>query len=158
MLDELRSELEEAAFMLVDDSDRKEIHSKLVKCLILLDKIKSGANQEDAKLERESSAEIAKVVRRLKMWSKPERQSQFNSQILNAYIELKRSGLEKITEEDIHSHIGPNSWFISNFIQMKVVADRNHGKIFDSDGRYVTIWGPVQSAVHEYERVVFQSE
>lgn len=157
MLDELKSEIEEAAFMLVDDADRKEIHAKLVKCLVLIDKAIFHTNQTTAISESGNKDEIAKVTRRLRMWSKPDRQSQYNSQILNAYIQLKRSGLEKITEEDIHSHIGINSWFASNFIQMKVIADRNHGKVFESDGRYVTIWEPIKSAVDNYERVVFQS-
>lgn len=157
MLDELRYEIEEAAFMLVDGADRKEIHSKLVKCLVLIDRFELNENKPAIVLDGEHKAEIAKVIRRLRMWSKPERQSQYNSQILNAYIELKRSGIDKITEEDIHLHIGINSWFASNFMQMKVIADRNHGKIFDADGRYVTIWEPVRSAVHEYERAVFQS-
>jgi hypothetical protein len=158
MIDELRNEIEEAAFMLVEDTDRKEIHSKLVKCLVLIDKIKLHTNQPVTMIDSGYKPEIAKVIRRLKMWSKPDRQSQYNSQILNAYIELKRSGLEKITEKDIQSRIGTNSWFASNFIQMKVIADRNHGKIFDSNGHYVMIWEPIKSAVQDYERVVFGSE
>ncbi len=157
MLNELRKEIEEAAFMLVDDARRKAIHSKLVRCLILLDKENYHINQDVICTEEDSVSEIKKVLRRLRMWSKPERQSQYNSQILNAYLELKRQGKKGITEDDIDSRLGHKSWFSSNFVQMKVIADRNHGKVFDIDGQFVNIWGPIKAAIDEYESVVFRS-
>lgn len=184
MLDKLRSEIEDAAFMLAGDADRKAIHGKLIRCLVLIDSIKVSEDQPAAVVDGENTTarnaldersavavqqplvmrhherdvvdERNKVVRRLKMWAR--RQDQYNSQILNAYLELERAGLDRITEEDLCSYMGDPPWFASNFVQMKVVADRNHGKVFDADGYYVTIWEPVRSAVEEYERIVFSSE
>jgi hypothetical protein len=156
MYDVLKSEIEEAAFMLVDDASRKEIHSKLVKCLIILEHINSMNSQSTIVHESDKKEEVKKVSRRLRMWSKPERQHQYNSKILNAFLELRQCGQKKITEEDINFKLGPNTWFGPNFVQMKTIADRNHGKIFDVNGNYVEIWPPVASAVDEYEKRVFQ--
>jgi hypothetical protein len=153
MISKLRNEIEEAAFMLANNENKKEIHSKLVKCLVLIDKLDSDS--ENALSKDDITIEINKVIRRLKMWAKPERQSQFNSKILNAYLEIKRSGIQNITEQNINDHLGLNTWFLANFNQMKIIADSNHGKIFDVDGNYVKIWEPIKLAVNNYENIIF---
>ena len=48
------------------------------------------------------SEELRKVSRKLKLWAK--RQGQINTRILNAYLELVRSGEKHITEFKIQSH------------------------------------------------------
>jgi hypothetical protein len=156
MISKLRNEIEEAAFMLANNENKKEIHSKLVKCLVLIDKLDSDS--ENALSKDDITIEINKVIRRLKMWAKPERQSQFNSKILNAYLEIKRSGIQNITEQNINDHLGLNTWFLANFNQMKIIGDRNHGKIFDVDGNYVKIWEPIKLAVNNYENIIFNEK
>lgn len=156
MYDQLKAELEEAAFMLVDDARRHEIHSKLVNCLVILDKWKDNDSEID-RSSNDEAQEIKKVSRRLKLWAKSNRQSQYNSKILNAYLELRRSGKTKISEEDIKSKLGLNTWFSHNFLQMKIIADRNHGKVFEVKGEYVNIWKPVEAVVNNYEKQVFEN-
>lgn len=191
MLDFLKNEIEEAAFMLVDDVSRKEIHSKLINCLVILGKLESdikqlGSLNENIKIAQSEviqsaytlgqnmtsphiwpikeqrseqltnyqiTKEVNKVSRRLKLWVK--RQDQFNAQILNAFLDLKRTGQKNITEEDINSKLGSKTWFWPNFVQMKTIADRNHGKIFDVTGHYVEIWMEIEPIVKEYEKAVF---
>ncbi|PMG93905.1 hypothetical protein BCU80_07750 [Vibrio breoganii] len=101
--------------------------------------------------------EINKVSRRLGMWAKPERQAQYNSQILNAFIELSNSGFSNITEQDLSKRLGHPDWFSSNFVQMKAKSDRNHGKVFDTSSGYIKIWEPISSAVNEYGRKVLNT-
>ncbi|ODX45119.1 hypothetical protein BBM05_16405 [Vibrio parahaemolyticus] len=101
--------------------------------------------------------EINKVSRRLRMWAKPERQAQYNSQILNAFLELSSSGASNITEQNLNDKLGNPEWFSSNYVQMKAKSDKNHGKVFDTSSGYIRIWDPIRSAVDEYGRKVFHT-
>ncbi|GAL20069.1 hypothetical protein JCM19235_4269 [Vibrio maritimus] len=150
MLEQLKSELEDIAFMLGEDANRKEIHSKVIKCLLLVEGVSANSSHEVSDVE-----EINKVSRRLRMWAKPERQAQYNSQILNAFLELSSSGEVNITEKDLSDKLGNPDWFSSNYVQMKAKADKNHGKVFDTSSGYIKIWEPICSAVDEYGRKVF---
>jgi hypothetical protein len=155
MLNLLKSELQEAAFMLVDDASRKEIHAKIVNCLVVLEQFEQSeclGSETEVEL-----SEVNKVSRKLKRWARPERQNQYNSRILNAFLELKRTKKEPITESDIDNHLGENAWFATNFDQMKSISDKNHGKVFEVNGQQVTIWLPVEAAVREYEAQLFKN-
>jgi len=156
VLDLLRSELEEVAFMVVDEASRKDIHSKLINCLVILEQVRNGMDPIETSSNANETKEVNKVNRRLRMWAKPERQDQYNSKILNAYLELVRSGRQKITEQELLTTAGGEPWFLPNFNQMKAISDRNHGKVFEVNGQYVSIWPPVRSAVKEYEKQVFK--
>ncbi|MBM95272.1 MAG: hypothetical protein CMI09_05430 [Oceanospirillaceae bacterium] len=97
--------------------------------------------------------EVEKVNRRLRLWAK--RQNQINSRILNAFLKLKRSGLTVITESDLRGEFLEEKSFDSNFLQMKIIAEKNHGKVFDQYGEIISIWRPVADGVNEYESIVF---
>ncbi|KHT41097.1 hypothetical protein BOO24_19810 [Vibrio navarrensis] len=101
--------------------------------------------------------EINKVSRRLRMWAKPERQAQYNSQILNAFLALSSSGVTEVTEQHLSDKLGNPEWFSSNYVQMKAKSDKNHGKVFDTSSGYIRIWEPIRSAVDEYGRKVFNT-
>ena len=77
-----------------------------------------------------------------------------NSRILLAYLALKRNGYSEITESQLRDEVNDPS-FTSNFNQMKIIADRNHGKIFNQSGEIITIWSPIETIVNEFERAVF---
>ena len=155
MFEQLRSELEEAAFLVVKDADEKVIHSKIVKCLVILSQIENGESTEHRTPEEVEVSEINKVSRRLKMWAK--RQNQYNSKILNAFLALRREGKTKISEADLEGKLGPNTWFSANYSQMKSFADKNHGKVFQQSGEFIEIWRPISQAVNEYESKVFKN-
>ncbi|QPL52292.1 hypothetical protein [Vibrio navarrensis] len=152
MLEQLKFELEDIAFMLARDLNKKEIHSKVIKCLVLVEEMSSNMTTEVSDVD-----EINKVSRRLRMWSKPERQNQYNAQILNAFLELFMSGYTHVTEQELSKKLGNPEWFTSNFIQMKAKADKNHGKVFDTSSGYIKIWEPIRSAVDEYRKKVFRT-
>lgn len=154
----LKNDLELAAFMVSKGEPEKETHSKIVQSLVtlseleaLLEKAKSSETQGDLEME-----EVKKVNRRLKLWAK--RQNQINSKILNAFLKLERSGLIPITETDLINELPNEKSFASNFVQMKIIAEKNHGKVFEQCGDAITLWKPVLSSIREYEKNVFKAK
>jgi hypothetical protein len=154
-LSSLKSRLETAAFLVVKGGAEKEAHSEIIQSLMLVSEIESHLiNPKKAGTSSgEVNHEANKVRRRLRLWAG--RQSQINAKILNAFLKLQRSGKTNITEQDIKNELPDEESFYSNFVQMKIVADRNHGKVFDQHGNKVTIWGPISADVREYEKLVF---
>lgn len=153
MFEQLRSELEETAFLVAGKAGEKVIHSKILNCLVILSQLERGEATDHRTQAEIEVSEVNKVSRRLRMWAK--RQNQYNSKILNAFLALKRKGHSKITEADLDAEIGPNTWFASNFAQMKSIADKNHGKVFQQTGEFIEIWQPVSKAVKAYESIIF---
>lgn len=150
MLDQIKSSLEDIAFMLGGNTNRKEIHAQVIKCLLLLEEAGVSGACEISDVD-----EVNKVFRRLRMWAKPERQSQYNSQILNAFLELYTSGATNITEQELSDKLGNPVWFSTNYVQMKAKAEKNHGKVFETSSGYIKIWEPIRTAVSEYGYKVF---
>jgi len=151
----LKSRLESAAFMVGKGGSEKEAHSEIIQSLILVSEIESYliAPKKTNSSSGSERHEANKVRRRLKLWSG--RQNQINSKILNAYLNLQRAGASVITEQDIRNELPGEQSFYTNFTQMKIIAERNHGKIFDQHGEQVTIWKPISADVAEYEKIVF---
>jgi hypothetical protein len=96
--------------------------------------------------------EINKIHRRLPLWAK--KQHQINSQILTLFLKMEEEGLTEITEEMLLKRYENKSEFYTNFQQMKVIATKNHGKVFHVVGGIVKIWDPVRSLVEEYKKNV----
>lgn len=151
--------------LLAKEQSAKEVHSAVTKGIVILSGIGTvtiATNLSEAGDIREKiMKESKKVERRLKLWAKPERQGQINAKILNAFLELKRSGNKNITEKAMRTlfetGVAGNSPFQTNFNQMKSIAKNNHGKVFELNRNYVEIWEPVQVFVDEYERTVFNN-
>ena len=151
----LKQRLETAAFLIGKGGAEKEAHSEVIQSLILVAEIESSVSIPRKKNLPGGTEdhEANKVRRRLKLWSR--RQNQINAKILNAYLGLRRNGITNITEQDLRKALPDENSFDSNFIQMKIIAERNHGKIFDQHGEKLIIWEPVSAAVREYEKIVF---
>jgi len=150
---------EDVAFLIAKGVSAKDIHSSIIKGLIILSDVKksiSTQNTKEKKHNQSESDEIAKVQSRLQLWRKPEKQKNINTQILNVFLKLRQSGKKYITEIDIQNKLPNIDNFKNNFDQMKNIAEKNHGKIFEQKGSHVEIWEPVNSFVSEYENIVFQ--
>lgn len=93
--------------------------------------------------------EVKKVRNRLRLWVR--RQQQYNSRILNAFLRLEKLG--PVTESALRRECSELN-FDSNFAQMKIVAERNHGKIFHQQADVISIWPPIAAYVREYERAI----
>lgn len=101
----------------------------------------------------EKQNEIQKVKRKLKKWAK--NQHQINAKILTLFLQLERERGANITERMMMERYNNNPEFSTNFHQMKIIASRNHGKIFDVIDGDIKIWEPIKEAVEEYKRTAF---
>ena len=115
--------------------------------------LQSSSNLEQ---NRDIQKEIEKVKNKLELWAKPERQGNINARILNVFLKLKQSGNECVTEKDMQKQLPNISTFESNFNQMKIIAERNHGKIFEETNGYIEIWEHVRLLVSKYEQEVLK--
>jgi len=98
--------------------------------------------------------EIRKVKNRVPRWAR--NQYQINARILTLFLQLEGAGSNNITQQMLIERYGNESEFNRNFQQMKEIAPKNHGKVFDVIDGVVKIWQPVQDVVNEYKRNVFQ--
>jgi hypothetical protein len=155
-LSHIKNKLESAAFLVTQEGSAKEAHKEIVRSLVILSDIESGlALPEMAGSSRKANVdEINKVGRRLKLWAK--RPHQINSKILTAFLRLERSGASVIKESDLRNALPEESSFESNFTQMRIVAEKNYGKVFEQYGEKVTLWEPVISDIRKFERIVFE--
>ena len=164
-IETLKSHLHKAAFLVTRPDDVEAAHREILRCLVLIEYLERdgeggsgdqpGVRNFGSRSNRsaEESAEIAKVERRLRLWAK--RPTQINAQILKAFLHARRDGAILITEQAIRERMPVPRSFESNFAQMKVIAPKNHGKVFEQQGLEVKIWEPVKDFVREFERNVF---
>ena len=152
---ELRQKLEHAAFLVAQDGKAQEAHQEIIRALVLLSDLEAGLSSSvsDTSPDEVVAREVNKVARRLRLWAS--RPSQINSKILTAYLKLERSGTSPVTEDQLRAALPGEDSFYSNFAQMKAIADRNHGKVFEQSGTRVMLWEPVLPYVREYENKVF---
>ena len=151
----LREQLESAAFLVAQPTEYRAAHKEIVKALISLAELHIAYERTTSSKSSSVSnvEEINKVKRRLKLWAK--RPHQINARILTAYLKLERQGVSPITEKALNNAIGGEPTISSNLLQMRISAEKNHGKVFDQNGEKVTLWPPVESAIREYEKLVF---
>jgi len=159
-LSKLKNKLESAAFLVSKEGAAREAHAELIQGLIIVSELES-IHETPKDLSSsipptpKDSAEINKISRKLKLWAK--RPNQINSKILNAFLKLERSGVSVITENDLRNELLEEESFDSNFAQMKIIAKKNHGKVFDQYGENIVLWPPVVPDIREYEKVVFET-
>jgi hypothetical protein len=146
--------LSDMAFQVSQNAPAKEIHSQIVQALVVVDKLKTlkGGVSSSDNTEQAQTAEINKVQRRLRLWAK--RHNQINHKILVAFLRLRNTGQETITESDLRKSLDDADTFDTNFVQMKNISEKNHGKIFEQLGERVVIWPPVEKYVIEFEEMV----
>jgi hypothetical protein len=157
-INELREQLGSAAFLVAQPTEHKAAHKEIVKALITLTELDMAYERTTSSKSSgiSNAEEINKVKRRLKLWAN--RPYQINSRILTAYLKLERQGVNPITERVLNNAIGGEPSISSNLLQMRISAEKNHGKVFDQNGEKLTLWPPVESAIREYEKLVFADE
>ena len=97
--------------------------------------------------------EINKLRKKLPLWAV--RQNQINARILTLFLKLENQGSSKITEDMLAVEYGNPSEFNRNFMQMRIFAEKNHGKVFHVDKGVVKIWEPALELVEQYKKDVF---
>ncbi len=153
-LNTLTEHLENASFLVSKGNCAQQAHSEIIQSLIVVSELKKMQPKKRSALSKHSKEnQIIKVQRRLNLWKT--RQHQTNAKILNAYLRLTHQGKTFITEQDLKNEFGEPD-FETNFIQMKNIADKNHGKIFDHNGEQIEIWEPISQFISSYEKAVFK--
>jgi len=154
-ISDLRTRLQSIAFLMTQNNKSKEAHAEIIRVISDLSELETDKLQavEEGGLSKIEVEEVKKVTRRLKLWAK--RPSQINSHILTAFLTLERDGVKKITEEEVKKLLPDPAPFESNFAQMKIIAEKNHGKVFEQYGEEITLWPPIEKKVREYESYVF---
>ena len=115
---------------------------------------KTPRSQSDKDYDDETlKDEINKIQRRLPLWAR--KQHQINSRILTLFLKMKEEDLSDITEQMLTERYNNPSEFYTNFQQMKSIAPKNHGKIFNVEDGFVRIWEPIQQLVQDYKNAVW---
>jgi len=170
----IKDVLESAAFLVTKGNSEKEVHSKIIQSLVHISQIESElseifnkkdfirADTSDPKviaslvseqmnnktiLDNSSeiiASEVKKVKRRVPRWFK--NPSQYNSTILNAFLELSEHN-DKVTTQMLRSKCHTLSDFDGNYNQMKNFGEKNHGKVFDERDGVISLWEPVKDLI-----------
>jgi hypothetical protein len=86
--------------------------------------------------------EIKKVEKRILGWLR--NPNQYNSKILNTFMRLSNNNEHGISVSLLEKHSDiVDGKFITNYNQMKIIAERNHGKVFEEVHGEVRLWEPV---------------
>ena len=97
----------------------------------------------------------AKAVRRIPVWAR--RPEQYCHKIIRGYfkcLELHGQVLlyeleELCSQEDVPELYVPT--FRNNYSQMKIDGAKTYGKVFEDDGKVVSIWDEVEGILVEYK-------
>lgn len=100
-------------------------------------------------------SEWGKAIHRIPRWARNPQQN--NHKILKAFLELQQE-LGRVTLEALRKRcsdpIGhPETYvphFDNNYAQMKFDNGNSHGKVFEEEGGYVTIWDRISETLLRY--------
>lgn len=89
--------------------------------------------------------EVDKVTSRLPKWFN--NTWQYNSQVLYAYLRLYEPSVGYVSYNDLRKEANIGNAFTTNYNQMKIIAEKNHGKVFEQVGDKVYLWENVKDLV-----------
>jgi len=90
--------------------------------------------------------EVKKIKSRLDGWIK--KSFQINSKILRTYMQLHMNQAFPVTVKQLSSKLEEIKTFHSNFNQMKLISDKNHGKVFEvNENLEISLWKPVEEYI-----------
>ena len=134
--------LEEKLLSIIGDS-------KLLLNQLEQSKIKRIKSRKTVVSESSVDDEIQKVKRRVPLWKN--RPTQHNSIILNTYMQLSNNNQMPINVSLLEKHSNTDKFMI-NYHQMKIIADKNHAKVFEENNGAVRLWEPVaEFIVNQYK-------
>lgn len=161
-LKDIAKELALAIPMIDSTSNLGHLHSQSLDLLIGLSELESKIAQTmvisiDSQVMRtkmstiDEDQEVKKVRGRLLRWGN--NPNQINSRILTLFLKLKKTG-EPVTVDALRLAYGNASEFDKNFVQMKMISERNHGKVFDVEDGFIELWPKVREYVEAFANQV----
>ena len=88
--------------------------------------------------------EIDKVTSRLPKWFN--NTWQYNSKVLYAFLRLYDPSIGYVSYTALRNEADISA-FTTNYNQMKIIAEKNHGKVFEQVGDRVYLWENVKDIV-----------
>ena len=118
----------------------------------LLNKLEDDQVAREKKLKigiRSEVDEIERVHRRVRLWRN--REHQYNHKILTAYMKLSNNNKYSVSVSELEEQTGMNDSqkFYSHFNGMKMISEKNHGKVFNELDDRVLLWEPIADVVME---------
>ncbi len=152
MLDQKIDETTEIAKELFKHSvinDDEYAQDKLMQIMVNLSTLK------EQKIEGKSSgsrvtegSEIEKVHRKVPRWMN--NPSQYNSIILRTYMFISNNNKNPVILDVLEEKTNLNKkQFLTNYTQMKIMAEKNHAKVFTEEDGVVSLWVPVEKFIVE---------
>jgi hypothetical protein len=151
----------------MNDEVKSGLHEKALNMLLLISKVETSLEALREKRivrggqlgvvagmsdEEVLAVEVNKLNKRLPRWAR--NLHQINSQIMSCFLRAAAESAGCVTEESLRDefvkHGGNQDQFNKNFPQMKVISERNHGKVFDVVDGLVYVWPPAQPAVDAF--------
>lgn len=138
----------------IEDDDSEPEIDNLINSLLNDYKNKTITNKSSftnlQQYNRESSdlyiqKEIDKVTSRLPKWFN--NTWQYNSKVLYAFLRLYDPSIGYVSYTALRNEADIGSAFITNYNQMKIIAEKNHGKVFEQVGDRVYLWENVKDIV-----------
>ena len=123
--------------------DDEYAQNELMRIIVNLSKLtdnKLESNSRGTILAEES--EIERVHRRVPKWIR--KPLQINTMILNQYMTMSANNENPVVLQTLEEAVGLNSRkFFTNYTQMKIIAEKNHAKVFTEEEGVVQLWEPV---------------
>ncbi len=86
--------------------------------------------------------EVEKVQRKIPRWLK--NPTQYNSIILNTYMSMSNNNEHPVALDALEETTGMDrKQFLTNYTQMKIIAEKNHAKVFTEEDGVVSLWEPI---------------
>ncbi|MBQ1175537.1 MAG: hypothetical protein IIX56_03960 [Treponema sp.] len=138
----------------IEDDDSEPEIDNLINSLLNDYKNKTITNKSSftnlQQYNRESSdlyiqKEVDKVTSRLPKWFN--NTWQYNSKVLYAFLRLYNPSIGYVSYTALRNEADIGSAFTTNYNQMKIIAEKNHGKVFEQVGDRVYLWENVKDIV-----------
>jgi hypothetical protein len=124
-------------------NDDEYAENELMKIIVTL----SGITDKKLEISNRGTvltedSEIERVHRRVPKWIK--KPLQINTMILNKYMEISANNENPVVLQTLEEAVGLDSRkFFTNYTQMKIIAEKNHAKVFREEDGIVYLWEPV---------------
>ena len=91
-------------------------------------------------------SEIEKVHRKVPRWMK--NPSQYNSIILRTYMLISNNNENPVMLDVLEEKTSlDRKQFLTNYTQMRIMAEKNHAKVFNEEDGVVSLWKPVEKFI-----------
>ena len=150
MLDQKIDETTEIAKELFKHSvinDDAYAQDKLMQIMVNMSTLKEQNLESKSSGSRVTEgSEIEKVYRKVPRWMNDP--SQYNSIILRTYMLISNNNENPVMLDVLEEKTSlDRKQFLTNYTQMRIMAEKNHAKVFNEEDGVVSLWKPVEKFI-----------